>query len=389
MGIRGDVPMKTGQYTLDQRICGANVTGFRLDDLYYVGPVVDRVKDYVNSLTIVFNYDFDSLAFRRVYPKNKGWDCTPSLDSIKYAVDYIKNANPDIEVIIKPVIDVSDEPIHQKEVNYKEWVGDYEFILEFIKRFQMGRDAARLMCPAWPGLTGKSYYQVYFEDFLYGLSEFSQDIGVDHLCIGTEQFMAASFSPGVFRKGIKGVRKRFDGKLSYTAFKWRPEYISFWDMLDYITINYYPWIDEEPTKENIMNRVRKDMEKYHEIAELNSKKVLIGEVGIPSIKGATKFTDKYPKAYTGQIGVDNEIQATYLDSVLEYMLEQEWILGTGLWILYPYKYAEPKGMKLNKTEEEIKNLFMWPDERAYDFFWLEKPAEEVVKRHYLKAMGRT
>ncbi len=349
LGIRGDkipqIKRPVPAYIPDNKMCGINIGSSQKNGLFEIAPLVDRVKDYVNLITITPCYLFDPF-FTRIRDEDDPlvYNNVASRASMEYAVNYIRGANPNIEIMLKPHINVNGTLMEE---------GLWSLLSEE-KRWDIKNKARSHTYPVpW-------YYDVYFEKFMIPFAGFAEELGVEHLSFGTELVKAAR-AESMFRRGIDNIRKRYSGKLTFSAKTGTYTEVKFWDALDYISTNYYPYGLTESTLES---EVKKDIEEIAEFGEKQGRGILITETGIPSFEGALENT-AFHASRNLNAKTDLDLQKRYLDLLLGEVLGNEGIMGMSLWTLKPY---------FEQSEER----------REKSFFWLDKPAEEVIRKHYKK-----
>ncbi|MFH1638442.1 MAG: hypothetical protein ABIB71_08505 [Candidatus Woesearchaeota archaeon] len=333
-------------------LLGTNITTWEKDGLFKIDHVIDRIHGYVNFIAITPLYLFKDIMFRKI---NQDGPNTASLESMAHCVKKIREANPGIKIMLKPHIDA-------QEVNMKSPV--MRWLKYSLDKKEIGVDAIRIIMPPWPW-----YHKVYFKEFLYPLADFAESLGIEHFCLGTE-LMNPSTDERMFRKGIAGLRQRYSGYLTYAAFTLAPEISNFWDDLDYMSINTYPRLTGDDSVENIEKELSKVADRYEKLADKYNTKIMIPEFGLSCMDGAIHNTGKYVRRYPPETKIDMMEQRNYIEGFLKVFLRREWFQGCALWAASPQDGCREEWMEK-------------------DFFWLHKPAEEVVREYYTKALGKS
>ena len=228
------------------RLCGTNLVTWEREGFYSVNNILEKLIGLTNHISIVTSYTMNTIYSKRIKEDIN----TPSLSSLEFAISRIKSMGG-VKTMLKPHINVK-------------------------------KGARTLIYPS------QDFYRMYFEDFIYPLAEFAQKNNVDQFCIGTELMLAAAISPPVFERGIKGVRKRFGGEITFASFNSTAHIIDFWDELDFIGYNHYQSIIEHnPSVEQIENAFKQTVSSLEYLAKKYSKKVLFTEYGCTSLDGSS------------------------------------------------------------------------------------------------------
>lgn len=144
----------------------------------------------------------------------------------------------------------------------------------------------------WPGdFFGRGdHYRVFWNSYKYpvlDLARLAEEEKVDLFCVGVEfKALTTNQGPGLenWKRLIKSVRKEFSGKLTYAANWDNFQNISFWDLLDYVTIDaYFPLSPAKtPKAERMWQAWLGPIKAMKSIASKTGKPILLGEYGYRS-----------------------------------------------------------------------------------------------------------
>lgn len=305
------------------RLCGTNLVTWKKEGFYEINNVLERLIGVTNHISLVTSY-----SMRTIYSKKIREDAnTPTLGSLEFAIGKIKGIGG-IKTMLKPHINVK-------------------------------KGARTLIYPS------REFYRMYFKDFIYPMAEFAQSNEVDQFCIGTELMLAATISPSAFERGIKGVRKRFGGDVTFASFDSTAALIDFWNELDFIGYNHYNQIIEEnPSIDEIENDFSLVASQLETLAKKYSKKVLFTEYGCTSLDGGASMPTTPQRRKMVKRRLDYEEQDNYLKAFYNSYWKQPWCLGGDLWCIY--------------NQEEVNE-----ETRTFDYYWLDKPVEVTITERYL------
>ena len=304
------------------RICGTNLVTWRKEGFFEINKILEKLMGLTNHVSLVTSYSMRSNYSRRIREGSE----TPSLQSLEYAIRQIKSLGC-MDIMLKPHVNVED-------------------------------GTRTLIYP------GEDFYNMYFKEFIYPLAEFAEKNSVEQLCIGTELMLAATISPGVFEKGINGIRKRFGGKLTFAAYDSTASFIDFWGMLDFIGYNHYnPVNPDNPTLNDMEKDFAPTISWLENLAKKYSKKILFTEYGCTSLDGGAKMPPTKTRRYMRNKRVDFNEQNNYIKGFYNSYWEKSWCLGGDLWCAY-----NPE-----EIEEESRNL---------DYYWLGKPVQATIEERY-------
>lgn len=153
--------------------------------------------------------------------------------------------------------------------------------------------------------------------------------GFDLFCIGNE-LSGMTIHEHEWREIIAAVRRVFRGPVTYAA-NWGEEFetLRFWDALDFIGLNNYYPLAEEPGEGSkaLMARAHALAEKIARLQRRWQRPILFTEVGYPSVRGGTVRT--WARSRTQSVSVDE--QAAGYEATLRAFSGQPWLSGMFWW----------------------------------------------------------
>ncbi|RLI47654.1 hypothetical protein DRO69_00080 [Candidatus Bathyarchaeota archaeon] len=219
----------------------------------------------------------------------------PTDEALAHVIETAHSLN--MNVMLKPMIDLEDGCWRGEIQPSKEWFENYTSYIGFF-------------------------------------AQFAEQHGVDMLCIGTELNRTVSWETE-WRNVISSVRQKYSGPLTYAANWWREydELIQWWDALDYVGINAYfplsskndPTINEmKATWENITNYLDKFYAKI-------KKPIIFTEIGYLSTDGTNKDPSNYK--LQNEVGrlIDLQEQADCYEAAFQVLWNKSWFYGMYWW----------------------------------------------------------
>lgn len=260
----------------------------------------------------------------------------------------------------------------------KNWWGDTKIgLIEAIKRARVNKLKVMIkphfwvMNKEWAGdfnLSGKTKieWEKNYKDYLLLLADLSDSLNVEMLCIGTELKTYTTNHPEFFIELIEEIRKVYKGKLTYAANWDEYKLVSFWDKLDYISIDaYFPLSDKKTPEvadlEMAWKKITKDLKYF---SYKFDKKIIFTEYGYRSINYAANKQwefEKTPK--TEQINFIAQTNAYF--AFYNTIWKEQFIAGGFLWKWY-----------------NDYNL----DKKNSDYTPQQKPVQQLIKTHYSKKL---
>ena len=187
------------------------------------------------------------------------------------------------------------------------------------------------------------------ESVLVRFAKFANDKGAKSFLIGSEyEKLTRVKYKKQWQKIIQKIRKHYVGKVLYAAngnlnkkSKAEYEWVSFWDELDMMGINYYPPLKGKLTEVNLVRHHQSHIEKLKKFSKLKKKLLIFTEVGFPlAEKGIeSPFEWRFKKK--------SKASAHKRDLSLETFLKiskEKKINGINIWRFYPdEKKVHPLG----------------------------------------------
>ncbi|MCL6480409.1 MAG: hypothetical protein K6U02_01660 [Firmicutes bacterium] len=153
--------------------------------------------------------------------------------------------------------------------------------------------------------------------------------GFDLFCIGNE-LGGMTRHETEWREIIAAVRRVFRGPVTYAA-NWGEEFetLRFWDALDFIGLNNYYPLAEEPGAELRALTARADAvaEKIARLQQRWQRPILFTEVGYPSVRGGTVWT--WARSWTQSVSMEE--QAAGYEATLRAFTARPWLSGMFWW----------------------------------------------------------
>ena len=175
----------------------------------------------------------------------------------------------------------------------------------------------------------------------------------------------ANLRPHEWRKIIAEIRAVYGGKLTYAA-NWFEEFeeVTFWDELDYIGIQgYFPLSEEpDPSLEALVRGWQPFLKRIEALHERYGKPVLFTELGYRSAAGAAAKPWEWPSRGE-QVEADPELQARCYEAFFRVFWDRPWLAGVYWWKWHP-NHPRAGGLKNG------------------DFTPQNKPAQRVVAERY-------
>ncbi|MBC8048431.1 MAG: hypothetical protein H7Y00_16650, partial [Fimbriimonadaceae bacterium] len=218
---------------------------------------------------------------------------------------------------------------------------------------------------SWAGWTGhvkmeneadwKLFFD-YYTKWIIHYAMLAEMYDADIFCAGVEFQIATTTHEEQWKKLFREIRKIYSGKLTYAA-NWGYEFetLSFWDELDYMSINcYYPLSDKkEITDTALLNSFEKILDNIERYEKKYNKPLLFTEIGFKSID----YPWIQPHADNDEQNVNELSQKRCYEAMFKAMEDETWISGIYLWQFPTYMdYTEdnPKGFTpCGKLAEEV------------------------------------
>ncbi len=203
-----------------------------------------------------------------------------------------------------------------------------------------------------------------YESYIMSFVDIAIENKVSLICIGTEARVAVQKRESYWRKLIKKIRAKYNGKLVYSSNWDSYEKVPFWDALDYIGISSYFPLDESPTpkKEDLVKAWNPIVKKLKHFSTRKQKQMIFTEYGYLSIDGCAGKTWELEKRVKST-PINEKAQAIALDALYTSFWDQDFWAGGFLWKWFPEDMGHEGYVERDytpqdkKSEEVIENWF--------------------------------
>ena len=178
-------------------------------------------------------------------------------------------------------------------------------------------------------------WEADYTKFLMHYAHLAEEIDAEILVIGTELARSAHERTQYWRGLIEDIRSVYQGKLTYAA-NWWAEYetIEFWEMLDFIGIQAYFELSDEPNPTNAM--LSRGWEPHKQTLSVLSARIdrpiLFTEIGYRNVADAAAKPWRWPsRDEIGQVTPNNDLQAQLYTVFFDEVWNESWFSGAILW----------------------------------------------------------
>lgn len=195
---------------------------------------------------------------------------------------------------------------------------------------------------SWSGnlsFENESDWQQWESDYTAFIMTFVQiasEMKVEMICIGTEFKQSVIQRPSFWKEMIEKIRKNYPGKLTYASNWDEFDKVTFWDQLDFIGINAYFPLCEEPTPSQ--SQLKKawipPMESIRAIHEKFKKPVIFTEYGYLSVDACASRNWEL-ESKIKQLNINEQAQSIAIESLWKNCSEEKWWLGGFIWKWFP------------------------------------------------------
>ncbi len=163
---------------------------------------------------------------------------------------------------------------------------------------------------------------------------------VDMICIGTEFRKCVVKREQFWRDLITDIRKKYDGRLTYSANWDSYKHMPFWDALDLIGISaYFPLTTMTTPLVLLLDyKWNKHVKKLRSFSKKHGKKILFTEYGYLSVDGAAGNTWELEKKVK-QIPINERAQSNAYDALFGEFSDEDFWVGGFLWKWFPEGYG--------------------------------------------------
>ncbi|MEM7435692.1 MAG: hypothetical protein AAF436_11115 [Myxococcota bacterium] len=171
-----------------------------------------------------------------------------------------------------------------------------------------------------------------YEDWLLHYADLAEAHGVEFLVVGVELRTTEARLESRWRRLIRKVRRRYKGKITYSANWDDAGALPWWDAVDYVGVQFYPPLAKAPGART--EEVRRYLDaRLDEVAALSARAerpVLFTEVGFRSDADALVRPHAWP-GRSDDASVDEETQAIGYAEFVAAVRERRWVAGVYWW----------------------------------------------------------
>ncbi len=207
-----------------------------------------------------------------------------------------------------------------------------------------------------------------YRQFMLHYARLAEEIDATMLVIGTELARAALEREAFWRDLAREVRTLYGGPLTYAANWWGEyEHVPFWDALDYIGIQAYFELSQDPDPS--VSTLREAWMPYKEdiqrLSRATQRPVLFTEIGYRNVPDAAAKPWRWPsRDEINTVEPADELQSRLYDVFFASFWDEAWFAGAIIW-------------KWNAHSSRRANYL--------DFSLRGKPAAQVVKKWFTAA----
>ncbi|HET9955640.1 MAG TPA: hypothetical protein VFQ61_14095 [Polyangiaceae bacterium] len=173
-------------------------------------------------------------------------------------------------------------------------------------------------------------------EFVSAWAELAREAQVDLFAVGVElrSWLTTARAPS-FQRVIEEVRRIYQGPLTYAANWDDVEETTILGSLDYIGINAFFPLAEQPNapKAALLERGRAVAERVGQLAKAWQKPVIFTEFGYTTRPDPTLRPWEWPDSMKN-VRVDQAAQAEAYEALLAPMIDQPWFAGAFVWRMY-------------------------------------------------------
>ena len=139
---------------------------------------------------------------------------------------------------------------------------------------------------------------------------------------------------GLLLTGIADIRRVYSGKITYSANWDTIDQVTFWDLVDVISVQgYFPLAHEDnPTREAIAAGWRAPLETLRVLSERHGKPILFAEIGYDVSPDAAREPWRRNSRETP---ANRALQRRLMEVALETLEEQPFVVGMFWWKWIP------------------------------------------------------
>lgn len=186
-------------------------------------------------------------------------------------------------------------------------------------------------CGCWRGSLAPSDLDAWhasYKNFILTIASLAEELDIEILAIGTE-LKSRSGDTEFWRGLIPEIKNLYSGKLTYAANWDEYESVAFWDLLDFIGVDFYFPLSDDPDagRDELQSSLVIIGDELGDFSREKIKSVLFTEIGYTDKNG----TVTKPYYYSGEGQSDPNEQADAYHSVLSSYKNAAWLEGLFWW----------------------------------------------------------
>jgi len=172
-----------------------------------------------------------------------------------------------------------------------------------------------------------------YERYILHYARMAQEHGVEILAVGVELDRTVDAHPERWREIVAAVREVYDGELVYSANWDRVLDFPLWGVFDYVGVQFYPPLADEPgaTDQALRGRMEHYASVLDEFHARVDRPILFTEVGYRSVRHAELRPHAWPEREEGRREVSEATQAHAYALFLDVMGRRPWTAGIYWW----------------------------------------------------------
>ncbi|MEM9730219.1 MAG: hypothetical protein AAF997_16690 [Myxococcota bacterium] len=163
-------------------------------------------------------------------------------------------------------------------------------------------------------------------------ADLAESEDVETLVVGVELRTTEQRFEDRWRRLIRQIRKRFDGKLTYSANWDDAAQVPWWDALDFVGVQFYPPLAKtnDATRASIDRVLALRLDELGSLSARVDRPVLFTEVGFRSADDALVQPHAWPER-AGRVTIDPKTQALGYACFIDSVRDRPWVAGIYWW----------------------------------------------------------
>ena len=291
----------------------------------------------IDSLPLDANILEDPVGNYRLFETRTLNEVLFTFEQTENPLDVLKRTGHNtISIVITQYLEKKDSVTINPELKKTNTDADVESLIQLAKSKGLQvflKPHVDVLDDTWRGEISPVSIDEWFDsytDFIVHYAQIAQRNGVDCLIIGTEfKTLQGTEYRDYWLKIIVEVRKVFSGFLTYSA-NWDDyRQVSFWDALDFVSIDaYFPLSDKrDPTLEELVKGWEKWTKQLEDFAKEVNKVIVFSELGYRS----TDYAAREPWEYKEIRPFNEGLQKRCFEAALKVFGDKEWSGGFLIW----------------------------------------------------------